>query len=127
MKLFVISIFSLIVSFSAKAQTFDVEEQQILMPCTTGVWQIFDSTGNMLASGVFKPGYTPPSNCYSGIPYSVTFNSTLCTPTMVSVLINDPPAIVNCSCSPTFNVQVLYIANSRNPIGTCSKTIFITY
>jgi hypothetical protein len=127
MKLVVISLLSFFIVSKAMAQTFDVEERQILMPCTTGIWQVFDSTGNMLASGLFKSGYTPPSTCYSGVPYRVVFNSLICSPTMVSVFINDPPSIASCSCSPTLNVQVLYIANSKSPVGSCSKTIELTY
>ena len=127
MKLVVISLLSFFIVSKSIAQTFDIEEHQILMPCTTGIWQVFDSTGNMLASGLFKFGNTPPSTCYSGVPYRLVFNSLICSPTMVSVFINDPPSIASCSCSPTLNVQVLYIANSRSPVGSCSRTIELTY
>ena len=125
MKSFVIGLVSFLIISSVSSQTFDVEEQQILMPCTTGIWQVFDSAGNMLASGIYKPGYTAPTTCYTGVPYSVRFNSTICSPITVSVVVNDPPSFTTCSCNSVVNVQVVYYADLKNPIGSCTKTLML--
>jgi hypothetical protein len=61
------------------------------------------------------------------VPYSVRFSSTLCSPTTVSVIINDPPSFTTCSCNPSVNVQVVYYANLKNPIGLCTKTLMLVY
>lgn len=111
------------------AQTFEIEEQNMIAPCTSGIWQVKDSSGNILVFGSFKSGITPSNGtCHSGIPYSVVFNSIVCTPNMVTVIVDGPPGIADCTCiSTTSTQQVQYIANSKPPTGTCTIMLSIIY
>jgi hypothetical protein len=111
------------------AQTFEIEEQNMIVPCTTGIWQVLDSSGSILVFGSFKPGITPSNGtCYSGIPHSVVFNSTVCTPSMVTVIVGGPAGLADCTCASTSSTQkVQYIANSKPPNGTCTMLLSIIY
>jgi len=122
------------------AQTFEIEEQNMIVPCTTGIWQVKDSSGSILVFGSYKSGITPsngsyksgitPSNgtCHSGIPHSVVFNSTVCTPSMVTVIVGGPSGIADCTCASTTSTQkVQYIANAKSPTGNCTMMLSIIY
>lgn len=111
------------------AQTFEIEEQNMIVPCTTGIWQVKDSSGSILVFGSFKSGITPSNGtCHSGIPHSVVFNSTVCTPSMVTVIVGGPSGIADCTCASTTSTQkVQYIANAKSPTGNCTMMLSIIY